>query len=135
MRADEGAITTEVVLLTPVLLLLLAFVVVTGRIGEASSTVGHAAQQGARAASLRADPDVAAAHAEEAVRANLDASGVACADLAVTVDVTRFRRGGDVAVTVACQASLGDVAFAGLPGSRAITATAVEVIDTYRGGD
>ena len=56
MNGERGSITTEVVLLTPVLMLLLAFVVMTGRVGVASGAVTDAAHQAARAASLRAGP-------------------------------------------------------------------------------
>ena len=134
MSTEHGSITTEVVLLTPVLLLLLAFVVMTGRVGVASGAVTDAAHQAARAASLRADPAAAAADAEATVAANLESAGVSCAAFAVEVDTSRFARGGDVAVSVTCTTDLGDVAFAGLPGSRTLSARAVEVIDVYRGG-
>lgn len=134
MRSDEGSITTEVVLLTPVLLLLLAFVVMTGWLGEASGAVVDAAHQAARAASLRGTPADAAADAEAAAAANLALAGVSCADLAVEVDTSRFVRGGDVTVVVTCTTALGDLAFAGLPGSKTLSARAVETIDLYRGG-
>lgn len=135
MTAEHGSISTEVVLLTPVLMLLLAFVVMTGRLGEASGAVTDAAQQAARAASLRAGAAEAAADAEATAAANLASAGVACAQFAVEVDTSRFARGGDVAVTVTCTTNLDDLAFAGLPGSRTLSARAVEVIDVYRGGD
>ena len=134
MRAEHGSITTEVVLLTPVLMLLLAFVVMTGRVGEASGAVTDAAHQAARAASLRGAPVEAAADAESTAAANLASAGIACADFAVEVDTSRFARGGEVAVTVTCTTALDDLAFAGLPGSRTLSARAVEVIDVYRGG-
>lgn len=134
MTDERGSITTEVVLLTPVLMLLLAFVVMTGRVGVASGAVTDAAHQAARAASLRASPAEAAADAETTAAANLSSAGVSCAELAVEVDTSRFARGGDVAVSLTCTADLGDLAFVGLPGSRTLSARAVEVIDVYRGG-
>lgn len=134
MTTEHGSITTEVVLLTPVLMLLLAFVVMTGRLGAASGAVTDAAQQAARAASLRAGPAEAAADAEATAAANLASAGVSCAEFVVEVDTSRFVRGGDVAVSVTCTTDLDDLAFAGLPGSRTLSARAVEVIDVYRGG-
>ena len=43
--------------------------------------------------------------------------------------------GGTVTVTVECTASMADVTLLGVPGTRTFTATATEVIDTYRGED
>ena len=130
----EGSVTTELVLLTPVLLLLLGFVVLAGRVGEVQQQVLAAADEGARAASLRADAAAGRAAATARIQDNLADAGVTCAGLTVAVDTSSFHRGGRVGVTVRCSIGLGDVAFAGLPGSRSYEATAVEVIDTYRGG-
>ena len=70
--------------------------------------------------------------AEATAATNIAAGGVACRRLDVTVDTTAFAAGGQVAVTVSCQAGFGDIALLAVPGSRTFTATAVEVIDTYR---
>jgi Flp pilus assembly protein TadG len=134
MRHQDGSVTTEVVLLTPVLLVLLGFVIMTGRIGEVDGAVAHAAQQAARAGTLTGNPDTARTAASSTVRANLAHLGIACTRLEVTVDTSRFRPGGDVAVEVACTVALADVAFTGLPGQRTVSSRAVEVIDLYRGG-
>lgn len=134
MTSEDGGITTEVVLLAPVLLLLLGFVVVAGRIAETSGAVVHAAHQAARAASLVASPEAARDAAEGTARSNLTELGVGCRDLDVGVDTARFGPGGEVAVSVACTADLSDVAFGGLPGIRHFEARATEVIDRFRGG-
>jgi Flp pilus assembly protein TadG len=134
VRGEDGSVTTEVVLLTPVLLLLLGFVVMTGRIGEVDGAVGHAAQQAARAGTLAGSADVARSAAATTVRANLDHLGVDCTRLDLAVDTSRFRPGGDVTVEVTCTVALGDVAFTGLPGHRTVGARAVEVVDVYGGG-
>ena len=55
-----------------------------------------------------------------------------CRAPAVEVDTDEFRAGGTVTVTVHCPTTMSDVALIGLPGERTFTATAVEVIDTYR---
>jgi Flp pilus assembly protein TadG len=133
MRSETGSVTTEVVLLTPVLLLLLGFVVMAGRIGEVDAAVANAAQQAARAATIVASPAAAHAAAATTARANLEARGLACTTADISVDTSRFGAGGDVGVVVTCTVGLGDVAFTGLPGSRTARARAVEVIDTYRG--
>ena len=133
-RAD-GSVTTELVLLTPILLVLLGFVVFAGRLGGVQQRVLSAADEAARAASLRADAEAGRSAAITAVEANLGDAGVECVDLAVEVDTGEFRRGGQVTVTVRCAVGLDDVVFAGLPGSRSYEASATEVIDLWRGGD
>ncbi|MBS3939869.1 MAG: pilus assembly protein [Actinobacteria bacterium] len=125
--------TTEVVLLAPVMLVLLGFVVMTGRIGEVDGAVTNAAQQAARAATLMGAPTAAHATADSTARANLESLGIVCTMLNVVVNTSRFEPGGDVAVEVTCTVDLDDVAFTGLPGDKTVHARAVEVIDTYRG--
>lgn len=134
-RRQDGSVSTELVLLTPVLLALLAFVVFAGRVGGAQQQITAAADQAARAASLRGDPDSAIAAASQVAQANLADAGVTCADVGIEVDTAAFGAGGQVGVTVTCVVELDDVVFAGLPGSRTFTSTAVEVVDRYRGGD
>ena len=125
--------TTELVLIVPVILVLLGFVVMTGRIGVANTSVGHAAHQAARAASLVGTADSAQLRAVQTATSNLDALGLGCRDLVVEVDTSRFEPGGHVGVTVTCTVDLKDVAFAGLPGQRTLQGEAVEVIDRFRG--
>lgn len=132
---EDGSMTTELVLLTPVLLLLLGFVVFAGRLGGVQQQVLAAADEAARAASLRGDPDAGRAAAAATVQDNIADAGMECADLAVEVDTGAFHRGGHVTVTVRCAVGLDDVVFAGLPGSRQYESAATEVIDLYRGGD
>lgn len=134
-HGQQGSATTELVLLTPVLLLLLGFVVFAGRVGGIQQEVLTAADEAARAASLRGDADAARAAAVDAAEANLADAGVSCHQLTVDGDTSQFRRGGQVRVTVTCAVGLDDVAFAGLPGQRTFSATSTEIIDVFRGGD
>jgi len=134
-RATDGSVTTELVLLTPILLVLLGFVVFAGRLGGVQQRVLSAADEGARAASLRGNPEAGRSAAIVAVEANLGDAGLECVDLTVEVGTDDFRRGGHVTVTVRCALGLDDVVFAGLPGSRQYQASVTEVIDLWRGGD
>lgn len=133
MNRQEGSLTTELVLVVPVLLVLLGLVVMAGRLGEADTHVGHAAHQAARAASLAGSAESARAQAHQTASANLEMLGVTCRDLIVNVDTSRFEPGGDVAVAVTCSVDLKDIAFAGLPGHRTLDAQAIEVVDRFRG--
>lgn len=134
-RREDGSVTTELVLVTPILLVLLGFVVFAGRLGGVQQQVVSAADQAARAASLRGGAEDGRAAAIATVEANLGDAGVECTDLAVDIDTDAFERGGHVTVTVRCTVGLDDVVFAGLPGTRQYEASATEVIDLYRGGD
>lgn len=131
--ADEsGSIAVEVAVIAPALIFLMLLVVYAGKVSEADGNVERAASNAARAASLRQHPGDATADAQSTASANLDAAGVPCLTLTTDVDTDDFGPGGTVTVTVRCEASMDDVTLLGVPGRRTFSATAVEVIDTYR---
>jgi Flp pilus assembly protein TadG len=130
---ERGSIAVEVAVIAPALLFLMLLVVFAGKVSEADGNVERAASDAARAASLRQHPGDATTDAQETAAANLAVAGVPCLSLTTTVDTENFGPGGTVTVTVRCEASMADVTLLGVPGRRTFTATAVEVIDTYRG--
>ncbi|MGH9295630.1 MAG: TadE/TadG family type IV pilus assembly protein [Acidimicrobiales bacterium] len=129
---ERGAVTTELVLVTPLLILLLVFVVALGRLASARLDVDGAAGEAARAASIATDPAAATAAASQTADAALGSDHVTCADLAVSTDTASFAPGGSVAVTVTCTVALGDLTGLRLPASESVSSTATSVIDTYR---
>ena len=129
---EAGAMSTELAVITPVLIGVMLLVLVAGRVAQVEGDVAHAAHEAARAASLRGDVQAAVRAAEEMAGANIAERAVACRRLDVAVDTSAFAAGGQVAVTVSCKASFADLALLAVPGSRVFAATAVEVIDTYR---
>ena len=62
-REETGSVVAELVLLTPLLILVLLFVVALGRLAGARIDVDGAAAQAARAASIARDPATATAMA------------------------------------------------------------------------
>lgn len=132
---DRGVAAVEAAIVAPFLVAMLLFVVFAGRVSEADGNVRRAASEAARAASLRQHPADAIEAARSAVDANLSASGVSCDSLTVTVDTSTFTPGGRVAVAVICVASMQDVTFIGVPGTRTLEAREVEVVDRYRAGE
>ena len=132
LRAEDGAATTELVLVTPVLILLLLFVALTGRLALVRGDVEGAARDAARAASIARTSGEASEAARRAARANLDRSGTPCGRLEVHPDVVDFRAGGTVSVSVTCHVALGDLMLLRVPATRSVEATAVEVVDVYR---
>ena len=129
---EEGSVATELVLLTPLLVLMLLFVVALGRTVSARMEVDGAAAQAARAASIARDPATATAMAEQAATTALGSDHVTCADLTVTTDTADFAPGGQVAVTVTCTVDLADLVGLRLPASQSISSTSTAVIDLYR---
>ena len=123
----------EVVLLTPLFLLVAMFIVEVGRLQAAHSEVAYAARAAARAAAERS-PTTATAAADTVADATLATEGVSCAQLTVTVDTTNLAPAGAASVTVDCTTSLADVGLLHLPLHVHERATAVEVVDTVRGG-
>lgn len=129
---DSGSVATELVLLTPLLLLMLLFVVALGRTVSARLEVDGAAAQAARAASIARDPGNAIAMAQQAATTALGSDHVTCGDLTVATDTADFAPGGEVSVTVTCHVDLADLVGLRLPASQAISSTATSVIDVYR---
>ena len=134
--SERGAASTEfAVVMAVVLLSFFALTVYGGRVVQAENDVQSAAHEAARAASLAGSPAQAAVAARQVAANNLERSGVACGPgPSVEVDLRQFAPGGQVTVSVSCSASFGDVGSLGVASSETFTASATEVIDTYRGG-
>ena len=131
-RDESGSVATELVLLTPLLILMLLFVVALGRTVSARLEVDGAAAQAARAASIARDPTTAMAMAQQTATAALGSDGVTCAHLSVATDTAQFGPGGQLQVTVTCTVDLADLVGLRLPASEAISSTSTSVIDKYR---
>lgn len=133
MSRDRGSAATEMVLLTPLLIILLMFVVHAGRVGEGNNELRHAADQGARAASMVSGPRMTSV-ATQAVLDDLATSGWSCVNPSVSADHWRTMQSSSVTVTVSCQTSnLG----LSLLGAQNVTmrASSTEIIDRFRAGE
>lgn len=130
---ERGSASMELALITPAVLVLLLFVVAGGRLVLARERVDAAARDAARAGTIARSGSTAEADARRAADARLAGAGVTCRTLDVNVDVTDFRPGGTVTTTISCTVDLADLTLLGVPGTRTITSTAVETVDTFRG--
>ena len=135
---DRGSVTTELVLITPLVLLLMQFLVFSGRFVDARSDVVSASRDAARAASIQRTEGAAVAAARDAVEVALAGEGIRCAPAPI-VDVGftgpnagGFVPGNFVHVEVTCGVRLADLAWLNIPGTRSSTVEAVEVIDVFR---
>ena len=130
---ERGSASMELVLITPAVLVLLLFVVAGGRLVLARERVDAAARDAARAGTIARNASTAQADARRAADDRLADAGVTCRTLDVNVDITNFRPGGTVATTISCTVDLADLTLLGVPGTRTVTSTAVETVDTLRG--
>jgi Flp pilus assembly protein TadG len=131
-RAERGSVTAEAVLIAPVLVMLLVFVAVVVHRGvDARLRLDDAAHQAARAASLQRTPAAAGTAADATASSALARAGLVCRDAAVTTS-TSARPGSTVVVSVHCTVDFGQALILGVPGTRTLSATASEVIDTFR---
>jgi hypothetical protein len=122
----------ELVVLTPVVMIVVLATLVFGRVVEARQQVVEAARAGAEAAAVL--PTVGTAQWVGSIDAVIDLIGRThtCAHVDITMDTSHFVPGGYVIAHVACLVLLSDIGFPGLPGSTTVSASATAPIDPYR---
>jgi len=136
-------ITTELVIVLPILVAFLFMLVLAGRLTDARSDVVGAANDAARAASLQRNQDAAQAQAQAAARDTVAGERLSCRGEGPTVEVDTVRsgtegevapfgRGADVRVTVTCEVNTSDLTFIGVGTTVTLTEVAWEPIDPYR---
>ncbi len=133
MRSDRGSAAVEMVLLTPVLVMLMIFVVHAGRAGEGLNELRHAADQGARAASL-VSPSGMNVVATNAVVKDLTSSGLSCVNPVVSTIYLKLGSTGSVTVNVTCRTSTAGLSLLGA-NTVSLQASSTEIVDRYRAGD
>ncbi|MFI0487445.1 TadE family protein [Actinomadura sp. 9N215] len=138
MRAPErGSMSLEMVLVTPIFVAFLLFLAAAGRMVDAQSQVDGAARDAVRAASIARSASSAQSFAAETAAAGLRDNKWCAGGPSVQTDVSDWRPGGRVGVTITCDVDLGDLSFIGLPGTKRLQGDAIAPIDTFtfRGTD
>lgn len=130
MKTERGSATVELVLLTPMLMILVLFVVIAGRSGESQIKVHHAADQAARAASMVHSRSMQVV-AERVARDDLSNNGVGCTNSSVKVTIEESERSRTVTVSVDCVVNRDGLDLLGLK-ERHVNANSTEVIDRWR---
>ncbi len=128
---DSGSASVEMVILTPVLVLFVLLVIFGGRGVESSNDVKHAADQGARAASMVTASRMTEV-AREAVESDLAARQVSCPT--PRIDVDTGLSGRTVTVTVSCRPDSRGLDLLAVS-TRVVTASSTEVVDRYRASE
>lgn len=129
---DDGSAAVEMVLVTPVLVLLMMFALVAGRVALARNRVTEAARDAAREASTWPTPAAATREGTERGLDSLNAGRVSCRQPLVVIDVSQLRPGGEVVADVTCTVALDDVLGLRIVGAKTFRARAVAVVDTFR---
>lgn len=117
-------------LIAPAALALALVIVFIGRQVDGRATAHTAAESAAQAAAQEREPGRAVAAAHDVAGAML-VDDTSCAEPDVAVDVSDFRPGGRVAVTVSCTAGTRGLELID-PGRRRASVTAFAVIDPLR---
>lgn len=131
-QRDRGSAAVELVLVTPLLVLVFLVVVAFGLLADARLVVADAAHQAARAASLARTETEARAQAESAASAALREAGASCTHPTVHLATGGLTPGATVRARVSCTAGLGRLSHTGLPGHVPLAHTAYSVVDTFR---
>ncbi|MFD6757362.1 TadE family protein [Micromonospora gifhornensis] len=135
-RSDRGSASVELAVVAPAVLALIAALFIGGRVNLARQSIEAAAFDAARTASLARDASTAQAEATAAANSTLDAQGLSCSSLTVTISTQGFAvpvgEPATVTATLTCQATFADVALPGMPGSAPLTASFTSPLDQYR---
>ena len=124
--------TTEFVVLAPIMIVVVLLVVGLGRYAHGKQLVEQAAAAAARAASLTSSSAQAQGRAARAAAGSLADAGLSCTGMTADVDTGNFRPGGVVTVTVTCTADLSGLALSGLPGAATMSATGRVPLEAFR---
>jgi Flp pilus assembly protein TadG len=130
--SDRGSASAELVICTPVLLLLAVVAMALGHLVLEQSQVVDVARAAAEAASVWPTPAAATEAARSVVAEELSGDGLHCTSTVVSVNTSLLQPGGSVNVAIACVVTVAAAGAPGLPGSVTLRASAVAPIEIYR---
>jgi hypothetical protein len=134
---DGGSVTTELVIVMPLVVMFLFLVILAGRVTDARSDVVAAANDAARVASLQASGAQAATQAQLAAEATLAGEGLECVG-GVAVDTSvaganEFGPGAVVVTDVSCDVATSDLLLLDIGGGvMTVREQGREPVDTHR---
>ena len=130
MKTHTGSATVEMVLLTPVLMILILFGVYSGRASESLIQVRHAADQAARGASKVSRARIESTAFQVAERA-LSSESTSCINFSVSTVLIEQGDNNAVRVEVSCTINTQGLMLLGIT-QRRVTASSTEVLDRWR---
>ena len=132
-HGERGGATLEVVLLTPLLILLLALIMGAGRLISVRSAVETVAREAARTASQAPSGDAAVEIANARAGEVAKEQSLDTFRLQVSTDIAEFDRGSPMTVEVSYLVRLNDLpAFGVIPGAFELSARHVEIVERYK---
>ena len=133
---ERGALSVELLFLTPVLVLVLLVVLAAGRIAIAENAMQAAANAAAREASLARTTPVAQSNAAQAAAQTLNQDGYTCTTLTITINDSGINAPlgelGEVGASVTCTLQLSDLGIPALGNTMELSATATSPVDAFR---
>ena len=126
--AERGSMAVEIVLLTPLLVMMMFLVVAFGRYVSAEGAAQALARDAVRSATLERNGEAALA-AARSMAAAAEPANLSCAPAELH---GAFVKGGQVTVDVECTVSFRDLGLIGLPGEADVTASSTAPLDEYR---
>lgn len=131
---QRGAVSLEVALLVPALLILAALTAASWRVHQARGDAQSAAETAARAVSVAAGPANGLASGTAIARAEL--AGTRCREASVSINPSGLGvpvgESGTVSARIGCTVAMSDLLVPGLPGSIHISAQASAPVDSHR---
>jgi Flp pilus assembly protein TadG len=129
---DRGSAAAELVLVVPLVCSFLGLFVVGGVLWFDRQVLTEAARSAAEAASMNPTALSAGDAARSVVRDDLIGSRLRCRNLRTTTGTAEFRPGGEVSVTISCQALLPRLPFLDVSSSVPIRVGAAAALEPYR---
>lgn len=128
MNRERGSATIELVLLAPVFGILLAVVIVVGRVQGGHADIESATRGAARTISMARNQNAGTAQARADASGLVNEGGPFCRVMTFDSKVTDQR----VTVDITCQVDLAEASALPIPGTHTVEASSTEVIDTYK---
>jgi hypothetical protein len=129
---ETGSAAAEIVILTPLLVVLSLLFVIGGHLANDLQDVADAARASVESAVIASTASAAQAQAVAAADDELSHDGLQCTPYSMTADVGEFTPGGLVSVQLRCGVGLVTLGMPGLPGSVTLSAHASAGIEPYR---
>lgn len=130
LRGEEGSVASELAVVAPLLILVLSFIVLVGRLTQLQLQVESAAHQAARSASQQAT----LAAAEQAATRIAAELGTRCDTPTATLTTAQWAPGGTVTVTLTCHAVVADLTLLPISSHITVSASFTSPIDRFAPG-
>lgn len=130
VSGERGSAAVELVILAPIFTMLLAAVIVVGRVQSSRADVEGVAHSAARSITLSRTPEAAVGEAHAAATESLRVGSTTCGSMGWAVALSEEA----VTVTISCSIDLAAASMLPVPATYTVTASSTEIIDRFREG-